>query len=254
MSRSRIAVLTAATALFASGALAAGAGAVYHEYRISEVHQGTATATGDYVELQAFSANQNLVGGHYVITYDGGNSAMSTFQFPSMVANAASQATILVANDASVTGADFIAPAGTERRQHQWCGLLRRHHRAAGRRRLRRLGPRDGRDPPSPAGTPIPTGLGDNQSFSRSLARGCATALDTADDTNNSSVDFALVTPSPRPNSVAPTETLCAPKGTGGGKKKKCKKKKKEEERRLGVRGQEEEVQEEEKEEVSRPA
>jgi hypothetical protein len=204
---------------------AASAGASYHEYRISEVHQGTATATGDYVELQAFSANQNLVGGHYVYTYDGANNPMSTFQFPTLVNNAASQATILIANDASVTGADFIAPGGLN--------VVNTNGAACFIDTLTPLtgvdcvdwGPAMGGTLPSPAGTPLPGALADNQSFSRSIARGCATALDPADDTNNSSADFALAAPSPRPNSATPTETLCPP--TKGGKKKKCKKKKK---------------------------
>jgi hypothetical protein len=226
MRRSRITALTAATTLAVTGAFAAGAGAAYHEYRISEVHQGTATATGDYVELQAFSANQNFIGGHYVITYDGGNNALSTFQFPpGPVGNAASQATILVANDASVTGADFIAPGGLNVVNTNGAACFVDTTVPLVGVDCVDWGPAMGGTLPSPAGTPIASGLLDNQSYSRSIARGCATALDAADDTNNSSADFALATPSPRPNSATPTETLCAPKGTGG--KKKCKKKKK---------------------------
>ena len=53
----------------------------------------------------------------------------------------------------------------------------------------------------------------------RSITRGCPTALDPLDDSNNSSADFALSTRSPRNNSTPPTETLCAPAdgGAGGG-------------------------------------
>ncbi len=50
-------------------------------------------------------------------------------------------------------------------------------------------------------------------------------ALDVADDTNNSSADFALGASTPRPNATAPTETLCPTPPTTP--KKKCKKKKK---------------------------
>ncbi len=53
MRRSRIAVLTAATTLFASGALAASASALYHEMRISEVHRAVSDAD-DFVELQMY--------------------------------------------------------------------------------------------------------------------------------------------------------------------------------------------------------
>ena len=55
-------------------------------------------------------------------------------------------------------------------------------------------------------------------SLERSIAAGCATLLEPADDTNVSATDFGpQATPSPRPNSVAPIETACAPSpGTGG--------------------------------------
>ncbi len=61
--------------------------------------------------------------------------------------------------------------------------------------------------------------------------------LEAGDDTNNSAADFHAVTPNPRSNSVAPTETPCAGSGPTGypapapanpsPKKKKCKKAKK---------------------------
>ena len=62
--------LVAGLALVAAGGLAATASATYHENRIREIHEGG--ATGDYVELQAFTAGQNMVGGKYINTYDGG--------------------------------------------------------------------------------------------------------------------------------------------------------------------------------------
>ena len=67
---------------------------------------------------------------------------------------------------------------------------------------------------PSPAGVPAqapPPG----GALQRSLAAGCATLLEAGDDTDDSAADFALATPSPRPNSAAPTETACT--GGGGG-------------------------------------
>ena len=38
----------------------------------------------------------------------------------------------------------------------------------------------------------------------------CPTLLEAGDDTNNSAADFSLGAPSPRANSTAPTETVCA--------------------------------------------
>lgn len=226
MSRGRIAVLSTAATLALSAAFAGSAPAVYHQNMISEVHQGVGDA-GDFVELQAYTPGQNLIGGHYVITYDGGSNDFSTFLIPSNVANGANQATILIANDGTVTGADFNA-----------AGNLRVVNANGGVCFLDTVAPIAAIDCvrwgspvgelPSPAGTPLalPAGtIPDNGSISRKITRGCATLLDSADDTNNSAVDFAQAAPSPRPNSATPTETACpAPKAK---KKKKCKKPKK---------------------------
>jgi hypothetical protein len=51
----------------------------------------------------------------------------------------------------------------------------------------------------------------------RSISQGCATLLDPADDSDNSSTDFALAAPEPRPNSVSSSEARCAVNGSGGG-------------------------------------
>ncbi len=59
--------------------------------------------------------------------------------------------------------------------------------------------------------------LAAGQSLSRSIAPGCATLLESADDTDSSAADFALGAPTPRPSSVAPTETACGAGGGGGG-------------------------------------
>ncbi len=61
----------------------------------------------------------------------------------------------------------------------------------------------------------------------RSISRGCATALDIADDTGNSAADFTVGTGTPRGNSVPPTETVCPPATAATTTKKKCKKHKK---------------------------
>ena len=80
------------------------------------------------------------------------------------------------------------------------------------------------------AGTPaVQTPFG--STLERKITPGCATALDAADDTNNSSADFALSTNPPRNNATTPTEVPCvAPPGaapaTPTSPAKKCKKKK----------------------------
>jgi hypothetical protein len=223
MRRSRIAVLTAATVLVASGAFAASAGALYHDMKVSEVHQGVGDA-GDFVELQMFSSGQNLVNGHYVRTYDGGGNEFSTFMIPTIVASGQNQRTVLIANDATVPGADFNA-AGNLKIVNANGGFCYLDNALD-------TSPIDcvawgGQMGTQPWGTPLalPGGaIPDNSSIVRTQARGCATALDPADDTNNSSADFAQGASTPRGNAVAPTETLCATPGQTT--KKKCKKKK----------------------------
>jgi hypothetical protein len=60
----------------------------------------------------------------------------------------------------------------------------------------------------APGGIPI------GQSLTRSIAPGCPTLLEDADDTDDSATDFSLTVPTPRRNSVPPTETPC-PEGGG---------------------------------------
>ncbi len=223
MSRSRIAALTIATTVLASGIMAVNASAAFHLMQVSEVHQGTGD-TGDFVELQMYEAGQNFVGGHYVRTYDGGGNEFSTFVLPSNVANGQSQRTVLIANDATVAGADFNAAGALKivNANGGFCFLEGPLNTTA--IDCVAWGSQMGTQP---WGTPLalPGGLiPDNSSIVRTQARGCATALDAADDTNSSSADFAQGASTPRANAVTPTETLCA---TPTKKKKKCKKKKK---------------------------
>jgi Ca2+-binding RTX toxin-like protein len=59
-----------------------------------------------------------------------------------------------------------------------------------------------------PAGTPaVATPF--ESTLERRITPNCSTALDGADDTDNSATDFALSTRPPRNNSTAPTEKLC---------------------------------------------
>ena len=225
MRRSRIAALTAGLAVLASGALSASAGAAFHLMKVSEVHEGVGDV-GDFVELQMYEAGQNFVGGHYVRTYDGGGNEFSTFVLPSNVANGQSQRTVLIANDATVAGADFNAAGALKivNANGGFCFLEGPLNTTA--IDCVAWGAQMGTQP---WGTPLalPGGtIPNNTSIVRTQASGCTTALDAADDTNNSSADFALGASTPRPNATAPTETLCATK-----------------------QAEEEEVQEEEKEE-----
>jgi hypothetical protein len=63
---------------------------------------------------------------------------------------------------------------------------------------------------PSPAGTPVSaSGITAGKAIQRSIAPGCSTLLEQADDTNNSATDFGEVDPAPRVNADPITEGAC---------------------------------------------
>jgi hypothetical protein len=225
---------TAFAGVFAAGLsalLASTAAATFHENMIRQVHEGSG-GNGDYVELQAYAAGQNFVANKYVALYDGGGGLLDYVTIPSNVPNGANQASILVAHDASTTGADVInSTLNVDNTNGYACYEDQLPPTATAALDCVSWGDfAPGFSPSlSPTGTPAlqnPTGLGANTSITRSITRGCATALDPADDTNNSAADFAVTTRTPRSNSQTPTEVVCQP-AAGTSLKKKCKKHKK---------------------------
>jgi hypothetical protein len=221
MGRRRIASLTAALALLASGIFAANAGAAFHLIKVSEIHSEAGIAN-DYYEFQMYADGQNFLTGHHVRIFDGAGMAIGDYPIPTNVANGQSQRTFTVGNtalsDFNYGGASVI-PAG---------GAVCWNETGT----LGAFGGLDcvswGNYTPgaealsSPAGANAPA-IPDGQSLQRKLTPGCATLLEAGDDTNNSAADFVVGAPTPRNNSVAPTEKAC----TGAAKAKKCKKKKK---------------------------
>jgi Ca2+-binding RTX toxin-like protein len=220
----RIALATA-LALTATIGFASSAKASFHENLIREVHEGVASV-GDYVELQAFAPGQNLVTGKHIVTYDAGGGVLTDYTIPGNVGNAANQATILIANAATVGGvtADFVAGSGGT---------------GAGNLNVDNTGGTvcytdssitvkldcvafhgAGQVPVTVAsganfGTPfeLPGPNLDGMSLIRSITPNCSTLLEGADDTNTSA-DFTLGAGSPRNNSATPTERPCS---TGAG-------------------------------------
>ena len=233
--------LIASLSMLGLGAVASSASATYHENRIREIHE--TGADGDYVVLQAFSAGENFTANKQVVTYNGGGAIVSHVVL-SNVGNGANQATILVGDtgvagaDATDAGFDVINTGGTVCFSE---GILI-------------VPPPTGVDcvaydgnstgfigptvPPASAyGTPLQLGAPDfnGKSIVRSIARGCATSLDAADDTNDSAADFSVSTSTnPRNNASPITETVCPPGNpnsptnpAGKTRKRKCKKKQK---------------------------
>ncbi|HVQ59918.1 MAG TPA: hypothetical protein VMS60_13520 [Solirubrobacterales bacterium] len=206
---------TIALSIAVLGALAAApAQASFHLMKIREVFAGSsANPDAAYVELQMYAGGQNFVAGHSVRIYDANGNEVDGVPFPANVARGDSQSTLLVATTQAATQFGVIPDATLEAGKIKATGgavcfddldcVAWGATKFAG-----------------PAGTPagaIPDGL----ALQRMIGRGCATALDPADDSDDSAADFVAVAPAPRPNSFAPPEQLCggtAAPGTGGSK------------------------------------
>jgi hypothetical protein len=229
---------------------AASASATFHFIKVREIFPGsTAHPDSSYVELQSYSALQNQLQYGQLKVYSANGTNVSTFMPPSPpapVANSSNNATAVVADSGFAAAFPGVTPDFTDSSLNlnpaagavcwpiteppfedcvSWGAFT-------GNAML-----------PDSAGSPFQGsgtagGIGDGKAIIRSIAANCPTALDNADDTNNSATDFSEATPGPRPNSAPITEMPCGPAGGGGGptvtpapgggkKKKKCKKHKK---------------------------
>ncbi|HEY6551193.1 MAG TPA: hypothetical protein VIY71_08355 [Solirubrobacterales bacterium] len=194
-------------ALVAAALLTPSALATFHEISIREVYPGSAAhPESQYVELQMWTAGQNLVGGHSLKTYSATGATSGTTTFPSNVSGGANQSTILLATLAAESEFGVVPDAVMTPGQLNPSGGA-----ACWAETIDCVswGNFSG-SLPSPAGTPT-GGIPDGMALRRTIAPGCATLLDPSDDRDNSAVDFLAVFPSPRPNSVAPSERACAP-------------------------------------------
>ena len=218
--RRRMAHALLVTTLAAGGLMASSspARAAFHLMMIREVSAGSGLGPeGDFVELQMYASGQNLVAGKHVrIFKDGMMTASATF--PANVANGANQATVLVSPDPGLS-ADATLSAEIPADGGKACFVDETTPPYP--RSVDSIdtfidcvawGSQPGDPDTGPPAPAIPAG----QSIERTIVRGCSTALDLPDDTNDSGADFQVATPSPRPNSMTPTETPCQP-GTPGG-------------------------------------
>jgi hypothetical protein len=199
-----IGTLIAALASLSALAWPASSLATFHEMSIREVYAGSPES--QYVELQMWASGQNLVGGHVLKTYSAAGGLTSTNTFASDVANGANQSTILLATSGAETEFGVTADTGLA------AGSLDPSGGAACWETLDCVawGNFSGfaGSAPSPVGPPaaaIPPGM----ALRRTIAPGCATLLEPTDDRDSSAADFSLVFPTPRPNSVTPSEHRC---------------------------------------------
>ena len=208
-------VLTVAAVALVAAVLAAPAHATFHLISIREVYPGSVSKPDSgYVELQMYSPGQGFVKGHALTVYDAKGSIVGTFSFPANVANAASQQTILI-GDSGVQAAFGVAPDLSS----ESFALAAAGGAAcwAGSIDCVSWGTFAG-STTSASGSPAdPLGIPDGMALRRTIAPGCPSLLEEADDSDDSATDFADVFPAPRPNLVAPSEHACGGKAAGEG-------------------------------------
>jgi hypothetical protein len=197
---------------------AAPANASFHLMKVRAIFLGP--TDGAFVELQMTASGQNFVHGQTIDVYPNTGSLHSAFVIPSDVANGGNQHTILLGDTSAAGSPDFTL-----------AGLRSSLSNVASAGALCYSGIdcvswgsfTNNAVLPSPAGTPM-SGLSPSQVAIRGISRGCPTALDDPDDTNNSVADFTFGTFTPTNNAATPAEVPCPT--TTPHKKKKCKKKK----------------------------
>jgi hypothetical protein len=200
----------------------ASASADFHFVSVREVFPGeTGAPQAQYVEFQAYAAGQNFTTGHKVTFYDSSGAEKPAETFDKDVGDGRNQMTFVIATpeaetrfgiSADETMAPNLISAGGG--AVCWAALdCVSWGSFAG-------------SLPSPAGSPAAAGgIPDGMALRRTIVPGCATLLEPFDDRDNSAVDFSAVFPSPRPNSVTPSERACgaaaggqAGPNTGGSK------------------------------------
>lgn len=185
--------------------------ATFHLMQVREVYPGSALEPeAEYVELQMYASGQNHVKGHKLRTYDASGAVTGTSVFPADVPNGADQSTIVLATTAAASQFGITPDTGLATP-----GALSPAGGAVCWEELDCVswGSFSG-SLPSPAGAPAAAGgIADGMALRRTIARDCPTALDPADDSNDSAADFSPAPPQPRPNSVPPSEQLCSSSG-----------------------------------------
>jgi Ca2+-binding RTX toxin-like protein len=218
-------VLAASLVIAGTAVLASAASASFHLNKIREITGDTAGGNQSYIELQMYASGENFVAGHNITVWDADGLVLGmpvpvqthTLTGPNPP-NGANQSTILI-GDTNVAGRDFTIPELSNYLDNTVGGNLM----AAGAICYEGIpidcvswgganftGANNLPDHTTPNGSSMPTGL---LALQRNIGANCATALDSADDTDNAAADFSLVGANPRPNSMTPTETLCTTPG-----------------------------------------
>lgn len=194
---------------------AAAAQASFHLMKVREVYPA---GDASYVELQMFSGGEYFVAGHPLVVYTANGSVASEFPLPANVSAASpNNATVLIA-DSGYAAAFPSGPAPDELDSSlnlsasagavcwvdgsppdcvSWGAFT---------------GPFPSHTPALVAGSPAsPSGVTAGKALRRSIAAGCPSLLEGADDTDSSAADFSEQTPAPRSNASTVPEHTCNP-------------------------------------------
>jgi RTX calcium-binding nonapeptide repeat (4 copies) len=212
--------LVACLGIIAVFALSATAGA-YQQNFIRQIHPSLGVFGGEWVELQMYADGQNQVAGKVIRTFFPDGSLGSQYLITPRpdtpnAPNGQNQRTILISSlftPMNVT-ADYVAPVADLQMTGEDGAVCYTENDAPAYTPIDCVsyGNFTGNIPT--AGTPaVRTPF--ESTLERSITRGCPTAVDPLDDSDNSSADFALSTRPPRNNSTPPTETLCPPGSPG---------------------------------------
>jgi hypothetical protein len=205
---SRRARLSGALIGIALSALAAAPAQAHFGVFIREVSPALLLGPQDaFVELQSHLPGQQRIGGLWIDVYGPTGAKVHTFFMDAHhPPHDESQRSILIA-DSGVAGADyedpdlgtFISPSGGAVCFFEalpadcvaWGSISNQSQL------------------PFPRAGDAAPAIPDGSSLTRTIARGCPTALDRPDDSDDSADDFAVTPPTPRANSAAPDELLC---------------------------------------------
>ena len=213
----QIARRIAAIALLGLAIGAPSASATFHEMSIREVYPGSiAQPDAEYVELQMWSPGQNLVSGHSLKAYSASGAPAGTTTFARDVSSGANQSTILLATPAAEAAFGVTPDTGMASGQLDPAGGAVCWTESIDCVSWGSFGG----SLPSPAGTPA-AAIPDGMALRRTIAPGCATLLEPADDRDNSAADFSVVFPFPRPEFCRPQRARLRRRGgqsgAGGG-------------------------------------
>jgi hypothetical protein len=198
-------VLALAAPLLGMAAWSSSASAAFHLMKVREVYPSSSIAADDgYVELQMLAPGQNAVAGHDVTTYDSTGGLIRTAIMGTSVAQGANQATILIGEENAAGSPDFVDDAlDIPRSGGAVCFSDATPPDCVA------WGAFSGSLPATTGDPASPSGVSPGKALHRSIAAGCATLLEDADDSDSSATDFSEQDPNPRNNAAPIVEQLC---------------------------------------------